>query len=622
MTGLLILAVIGAVALWAAGHERRTARRREREGFTVVRGGRHRNGLVFTVDGGRRELDLSALAVLAWRFRHHLAPVTVTVAVWLASVAAWKWLELRAAVPLAVGCAGAAIGWAWWRLDRTIERAYATTLAVALAGWFVAAVVRGPSDPVLVRVLVIGALLGAVPWWTHRRVRSQVRVERTVAAWPGVAENVGLAGSHLVNVLVSGWGWTGRLVLRGGQTVADVISRLRAIESGLRLPIGSVRVEPWADRADVVVLRVVESDPHAEVAPWPNGAVGSIADRLPVGLYDDGQVCAVPLYDRETGTHHALVAGTNGSGKSGLLNLAAAHAVAAPDAVLWGIDLKGGIELRPWWSVCDWLVTTSDGAAAMLAALRRIIDARGQVATGRVWQASAEHPAIVALVDEAAELPAGAVADLESVARRGRALGVALVLATQYPTADAVGSTQVRAQLRTRAAFRFQRAKEAGSVLSRATGADPSTIRKDRPGCCYVEAAGAERSALVRCYWISDEHVTGVVQVWQDAQPALDPVSANAAGPEYAARHRATRPARTGRHQKLDNDEARQALRAALIEAGEAGCTVDQLCAASDRRKSWVYRHLEMLTSGGRVERTGRHGRYRATDALRAEGET
>jgi S-DNA-T family DNA segregation ATPase FtsK/SpoIIIE len=499
--------------------------------------GRRRPDVVLTVDHGRRELDLTALAWLLRRYRHHLAPPYCGVLLWLAGLAAHHGLDRLHAISLFAGCAIAASAWAWLRLDRGIERAYAVIVLAEATAWLITAQVLGPTDANMVRLLVIGSLIAAVPWWAHRRVRSQVRVERAIAAWPTVAESVGLAGSKLINVVVSTWGWTGRLVLRGGQTIRDVHKTLRGIESGLRLPIGSVRAEPWHDRADIVVLRVVESDPHALPVVWPGSKASSIAARLPIGLYDDGQVCDLPLYDCETGTHHALVSGTNGSGKSGLLNLAAAHAATAPDALLWGIDLKGGIELRPWAPVCDWLATTTDHAAAMLAALRRIVDARGQAATQWVWQASQQHPVIVVLIDEAAELPTEATADLDSIARRGRALGVQLTLATQYPTAEAVGSTQVRAQLRTRAAFRFQRSTEAAAVLSRASGTDPATIAKNRPGCCYIEAAGAERPAMVRCYWISDEHVTGVVQVHQDSQPALDAPSTLAAGPDYTAPH-------------------------------------------------------------------------------------
>ncbi len=302
------------------------------------------------------------------------------------------------------------------------------------------------------------------------------------------------------------------------------------------------------------------------------------------------------------------------------MNLLAAHAATAPDAIVFGIDLKGGTELRPWAPVLDWMVSTTQDAARMLAALRRIVDARGQAARSRVWQASAESPVIVVLVDEAAELPGEAVSDLESVARRGRALGVLLVLATQYPTVDAVGSGQVRGQLRTRVAFRFARTAEATTVLADTTGRDPAAIRRDRPGCCYIEAAGADRPALVRCYWIPDSAVQRVVRHWQDRQPLLDAASAGAAGADYRSRTRARLDGEDGRQPRQDgNVRAQQAIRRALLRAGEDGTSVSDLCVLSGRRKSWIYQELQSMEAAGLVTRCRRRGYYRATSTL---GET
>ncbi|APU22933.1 FtsK/SpoIIIE family protein [Actinoalloteichus sp. GBA129-24] len=597
----------------------------------------------------QRSEHRESLFVILWRHRHRLAPLYVAFATWAAGMIAFHWLSPITTALICLFLTAVFAIWSGQVLDRKIERAYARTVAGFAAAWAVAASMLGADHPVLLRVLAVGGLLCAIPWWLHRRVRAQVRVERTIAAWPRVAETAGLARSRLTGVLVTTWGWTGRLRLAAGQTARDVTGRLRTVESALQLPVGSVRAEPWPDRADVAVMRVIESDPHSDPVYWAGSPAASIADPMPVGPYDDGDVCRVPLYDRQSGTHHALIAGTNGSGKSGLLNLMACHAVTAPDAVLWAIDLKGGIELRPWWPVTDWLSTTAESARTMLGALREVIDVRGRHATNRVWQASPEQPVIVVLIDEAAELPVECVPDLESVARRGRALGVALVLATQYPTVNAVGSAQVRAQLRTRVAFRFLKTGEASTVLRDTAGTDPAVIRKDRPGCGYVEAAGAERPALVRCYWVTDDLVSEVVETWRGRQPALDPATADVvstfpadadderdAPPNIPAARQtdsaAEEPAaplaalaergpatRSPAKKRLDNEQARTALRAALSGAGEEGTTVEALGAECDRRKTWIYRELDALETARLAERTGRHGYYRGTPRLRNE---
>ena len=58
---------------------------------------------------------------------------------------------------------------------------------------------------------------------------------------------------------------------------------------------------------------------------------------------------------------HGLLGGVAGAGKSGVLNVILAELVACPDVVLWGVDLKGGMELRPWAACLDRLATTPDG---------------------------------------------------------------------------------------------------------------------------------------------------------------------------------------------------------------------------------------------------------------------
>ncbi|MCP2262248.1 DNA segregation ATPase FtsK/SpoIIIE, S-DNA-T family [Streptoalloteichus tenebrarius] len=620
-------------------------------------GRRHQPVIALTVKRDRRRprrrdrSDVEPLHVLAWRYRYYLAPIYLTFLVWGGGALAHRWLGTGMTLLVVLVAVAAAAFWTRRAHDRRVERAYTVVVAATVGAWLVAAACLGAGHPVLLRVLAVAALLCAVPWWAHHRIRSQVRVERTVAAWPSIAEATGLKGSKLVGVVVNTWGWTGRLTLAAGQTARDVMTKLRTVESVLKLPVGSLRAEPCPDRADVALVRVVHADPHRKTILWTGKPARSIAVPLEVGPYDDGDTCRVPLFDQVTGTHHALLAGTNGSGKSGLLNLVACHVVTAPDALLWAIDLKGGMELRPWWPVCDWLATTTSEAADMLAALRAVVDARGQVARHRVWQSSPAAPVISVLIDEAAELPADVVADLESVARRGRALGVQLVLATQYPTANAVGSTQVRAQLRTRAAFRFMKTSEAATVVTDTAATDPATIRKDRPGCCFVEAAGAERPALVRCYWVDDAAVAQVVETWRGRQPALDPVSARAAGTAYARRRinpeerpdlekprrgeeveqgtsvvvaEPSEPARTPtasppQQSRLTNEEAHAALRTALLAAGNDGTNVEALCEACGRRKTWVYRELDALEEQKMITRARRHGYYRATRRLRQE---
>ncbi|GAA2703104.1 hypothetical protein [Nonomuraea recticatena] len=113
---------------------------------------------------------------------------------------------------------------------------------------------------------------------------------------------------------------------------------------------------------------------------------------------------------------------------------------ACPGVIVWGIDLKRGMELLPWASCPDRVATTPQEAEALLADAVVILDGRADHLAQqgeRVWEPSLASPALIILVDEYAELvddaPA-AVRHADSIVRRGRAVAVRLVAATQRPS--------------------------------------------------------------------------------------------------------------------------------------------------------------------------------------------
>jgi DNA segregation ATPase FtsK/SpoIIIE-like protein len=185
-----------------------------------------------------------------------------------------------------------------------------------------------------------------------------------------------------------------------------------------------------------------------------------------LGPFEDAEPCRVSFLRR-----HALFAGTTGSGKSGGLNVLMATLAACNDVVIWGIDLKKGMELGPWAPCIDRLATTPEEAAALLADAVAILQARAAhlAATGRrVWEPSSAMPALVIIVDEYAELAdeaADAMGDTDTIARLGRAVAVTLVAATQRPTQKAMGQGAVRSQMDTRICFRVRERRDVDLVL-------------------------------------------------------------------------------------------------------------------------------------------------------------
>src|SRR3954447_16343017 len=95
-------------------------------------------------------------------------------------------------------------------------------------------------------------------------------------------------------------------------------------------------------------------------------------------------------------------------------------------------------------------------------------------------------PRLVLIIDEfaamVAELP-DFVNGLIDIARRGRSLGVHLVLATQRPAG--VVSADIRANTNLRIALRVTDADESRDVID---APDSGSIAKSPPGRCYVRS--------------------------------------------------------------------------------------------------------------------------------------
>ena len=306
----------------------------------------------------------------AWRYRSELAPAGrhrwpswrppggctprgrtggPLVAV-LAGVAAW---------------AVAAFG-ARWGLPTRIERVYAATVIYAAGVWLSAATALGPFASPLPQALAIGALVLSVPWWAHRRRRARVRVERKLEAWPDIAKAIGLAGSQVMSATVDVWGWRARFRLARGQTITDVAGKIPAIESGLGTFRGAVRVYPTPDDlANRCEIRVLDVDPHAGSIPWPGPSVTSITQPIDLGPFEDASPCRVLFMRR-----HGLFGGTTGSGKSNGLNVLMGNLVACRDVVIWAIDLKRGMELKPV-AILHWQARHDSGAGHCIARAMR-----------------------------------------------------------------------------------------------------------------------------------------------------------------------------------------------------------------------------------------------------------
>lgn len=202
---------------------------------------------------------------------------------------------------------------------------------------------------------------------------------------------------------------------------------------------------------------------------------------------------------------HGLIAGTTGAGKSELLQTLIASLAAAnrPDELSFLlVDYKGGAAFAECAGLPHTVGTVTDLDPHLTSRALRSMDAELRRRERRLGDAGcadlAAHEAagrpggplgrLLIVVDEfaalAAELP-DFVSGLVDIARRGRSLGVHLLLATQRPAG--VVTAEIRANTALRIALRVTDPEESRDVVE---CADAALIPADAPGRGYLRAAG------------------------------------------------------------------------------------------------------------------------------------
>ena len=364
------------------------------------------------------------------------------------------------------------------------------------------------------------------------------------------------------------------------------------------------------------------SDPHAGSIPWPGPSVTSITQPIDLGPFEDASPCRVLFVRR-----HGLLGGATGSGKSGGLNVLMGNLVACRDVVIWAIDLKKGMELKPWESCIARLATTPEQATALLRDAVAILQARAELlaaAGKRTWEISPDMPALVIIIDEYAELAdeaPDAMDDTDSIARLGRAVAVTLIAATQRPTQKAMGQGAVRSQMDLRICFRVRERKDVDLVLGQGmlrAGWDAHNL--NAPGKFLVSAPEHTTPKRARGYLLTDQVVTDTAARYANSRPGLDQQSRRAVPAVNDPRESTAddpaddiRSADT-RH-SADSDSipssADDALWFALCIAPDEGTDVGELMRLTGMSRATLYRRLAEHARAGRAVQVSR-GRWRA----------
>ncbi|MBP2353265.1 S-DNA-T family DNA segregation ATPase FtsK/SpoIIIE [Kribbella aluminosa] len=563
---------------------------------------------------------------LLWRYRAELAPLY-----WLAGcLLAGSWLHkvhpnwwplivlagIAGIVVLAVRPAKVLARFPL--LERWRVRVWGAGFIAFVTQWLTAATIHGATAGPMESFAIIGTGVFAVPWlWREDRRRlTRVRIIRD--HFPDTADAAGLTGARMVSAVMDKWGWTARIKLRRGQTYSDVVKALPELESALGARIGGTRAEPVTDDASQFTLRLVETDPHAQPIVWEPRAVpvvgksrASITQPVTVGVFEDGAPITVPLLRK-----HVLIGGATDSGKSGLLNVILARIAECGDAIAWGIDLKKGMELAPWSSVLQILATDNDSAERLLQAGVDELEKRAEFLMGRgrrEWYPKFDAPQLFIIIDEYAELSKKAQRLADSISRRGRAVAVVLLIATQRPTQKAMGeSSALRSQMNIRFCLRVNERPDVDLILGVGKlSAGWDATKFDGPGKFFVSGPGMDTPRRGRAYLITDADVTETATTYARPGSAADQLAdtAGTGRPESRSQRLSGGPETIGAPATVSGPE--MALWATLRDAPPEGVTAGVLQDATGKGRAWVYKRLKAGQADTTIASPS-YGRWRA----------
>jgi S-DNA-T family DNA segregation ATPase FtsK/SpoIIIE len=446
-----------------------------------------------------------------------------------------------------LGClVGPVLALALWVLAPGWVLAVATAAVVAVLGF-----AGAPADKPIVSRAVVATEV--------ERLTSAI-VERALGALGNAEINkaLGKGGEGIkfpAPITRDGPGWRADVDLPYGVTVTDILDRRDRLASGLRRPLGCVWPEPVPDEhAGRMMLwvgdRALNKLPPVG-GPLVKAAKTSLFGPVPFGLDQRGRPVDITLmYD------NVLIGAMPGMGKTFSLRLPLLAAALDPLAELLVWELKGTGDLKPLSRVAADYGSGPDDqtAAAALDSIRYVYDdleRRAKVISSLPKDKCPEnkvtpelaavrslglHPLVLA-IDECQELFSNAEFGKEAgnlctaIIKRGRALGVILLLATQRPDKESL-PTSITANVGTRFCLRMMGQTENDMVLGTSAyknGIRATTFVKADRGIGYL-AGAADDPQIVRTYYVDNPGADAICERARAARIAAGTLTGLAAG--------------------------------------------------------------------------------------------
>ncbi|SFP66661.1 DNA segregation ATPase FtsK/SpoIIIE, S-DNA-T family [Actinomadura madurae] len=497
---------------------------------------------------------------------------------WRVAAGTWRWTFDMDARPLRTHAIDRRNDEAYLKLmsernDRVRARLMVTAAGAAgtgLAAMSVAAA-GGVTQTAVLAALVF--LLGWIGTPTDRRILDTAVVStkapkltseivvRALAALGNAEINkaVGKGGSGITfpaPITRDGPGWRAEVDLPYGVTATDIMERRDRLASGLRRPLGCVWPEPAHDQhAGRLVLWVGDQDMNQVRPPvWPLAKTGAAADvfkPFPFGTDQRGRPVTLTLMYA-----NMLIGAMPGAGKTFALKVPLLAAALDPTAQLRVFELKGTGDLDFAEKVAHHYGSGPDDTTIgeCLASLREVYtdlekraktlarlpkDVRPENKVTPQLAASTSHGLgpLVFVIDECQELfshpehgkEAGELAT--AIIKRGRALGVILLLATQRPDKASL-PTGISANVGIRFCLRVMGQTENDMILGTSmyqNGIRATTFTKRDRGIGYL-AGETDTPQIVRGYYLDGPTADRLADRARAARKAAGTLTGYAAG--------------------------------------------------------------------------------------------